>query len=127
MYRIICGVLLATTVLSAPAGALAQTAAPATAPATTWAVTLNQTTLYSAPSDQAEDFGDIPPLVTLQVLGYEGDWAHVFNPRTQTVAFVPSDQLGASDAPSRYVTMPAPKPIDEFTVRGVLTDAAPLT
>lgn len=125
MYRFVCGALLAAGLFIGPRGA---SAAPGADPApTTWAITLNQTTLYSGPSEQAVAFGDIPALVTLQVLGYQGDFAHVYNPRTRTEAYVPSDQLGPGEAPSRYVTMPPPELSDEFDARGVVTDGAPLT
>jgi hypothetical protein len=126
MFRFVCIVLLAAGALMAPGGALAQTAPAIPAPPAVWAVTLNQTTLYSGPSDQAVAFGDIPALVTLQVLGYQGDWAHIYNPRTRTVAYVPSDQLGPTEAPSRYVTMPPPALADEFDARGIVTDDTPL-
>jgi hypothetical protein len=92
----------------------------------TWAVTLNSATLYSGPSDEAETFGSIAALVTVQVLGYSGDWAHVWNPRTRTEAFLLSDDLGPSDPPSRYVLLSPPPAFDEFTVRGIVTDEAPL-
>src|SRR5579859_1970722 len=106
MSRFVCSVLLAAGLLWAPGGALAQSA-PSSAPAV-WAETLNPATLYSGPSDQADAFGDIPALVPLQVLGYQGEFAHIYNPRTRTEAYVRSDQLGPGDAPSRYVTMPPP-------------------
>jgi len=129
--RIACVVLLAAGLLGAPTGAFA---APQTPPPpqtqpqapVLWAVTLNEATLYSGPSDQAVDFGDIPAQVTLQVLDYQGDRAHVYNPRTRTEAYVSSDQLGPSDPPSRYITMAPPAPRDEFDARGVVTDAASL-
>jgi hypothetical protein len=123
--------------LGAPSGALAAPGSnpptPATQPAAasiqpaTWAITLDRATLYSGPSDGAVAFGDLPPLVTLQVLGYEGDWAHVYNPRTRTEAYVPSDHLAPGDAPSRYLTMPPPMLTDQFEVRGIVTDGAPLS
>jgi lipoprotein-anchoring transpeptidase ErfK/SrfK len=87
---------------------------------------LNQVTLYSGPTEDDVAVGDIPPLVTVQVLDYQGDWAHISNPRTHTTAYVPSDQLGPGDPPSRYVTMSPPAPSDEFDVRGVVTDGVPL-
>ncbi|MCA1648599.1 MAG: L,D-transpeptidase, partial [Chloroflexi bacterium] len=93
---------------------------------TTWAVILTRATLYSGPGEDAVVFGDVPALATLQVLGYEGDWAHVYNPRTRTEAYVSSEQLGPSDAPSRYVTMAPPALSDQFDARGVVTDDAPL-
>jgi hypothetical protein len=60
------------------------------------------------------------------VLGYQGNWAHVFDPRSRTEAFVPSDELGPGDPPSRYVLMPAPRLTDEFDTRGIVTDEASL-
>ncbi len=101
-------------------------AAPTIDPTTTWAVTLNKTPLYSGPSDTADTLGALPALATLQVLGYSGEWAHVMDPRTRTEAYLPSDALGPGDPPSRYVLMAPPPVTDEFTVRGVVTDQAPL-
>jgi hypothetical protein len=101
-------------------------ALPGTASAATWALTLNRTPLYSGPSEDAEAAATLPALVTLQVLGYEGDWARVLNPRSHAEGYVPSDQLGPGDPPSRYVLMPAPRPTDEFETRGVVTDDAQL-
>ncbi len=126
--RIVCGVLLAGGLLGPPS-AFAAPQPPGPVPSaqpTVWAVTLDQVTLYSGPSDQAVAFGDIPAQVTLQILDYQGDWAHVYNPRSRTEAYVPSDRLGPSDAPSRYILMPPPALSDEFDVRGIVTDGAPL-
>src|SRR5258708_7542474 len=129
--RIVCGVLLTAALLGPPSVFAAPgpnpTAPQAIPPAPiVWAVTLEQTTLYSGPSDQADAFGDISAQVTLQVLGNQGDWAHIYNPRSRTEAYVPSDRLGPSDAPSRYIPMPPPAAIDEFDARGIVTDGAPL-
>jgi L,D-transpeptidase-like protein len=125
---LIAGLLIGPTAAQAAPGQGQQPASAAQAqqPAATWAVTLNRATLYSAPTDTAVAFGDIPASVTLQILDYQADWAHIYNPRTRTVAFVPSDQLGPADPPSRYVTMPPPALVDDFQTRGVVTDAAPL-
>jgi hypothetical protein len=92
-----------------------------------WAVTLNRTTAYSGPSDQAVSFGSVPALTTLQVLGYSGDWAHVLNPRTREEAYLSSGELGPSDPPSRYVLLAPPPLTDEFQSTGLVTDAAPLS
>ena len=126
--RIVCGVLVAVALLGPPSAfAAPQPPAPVpTAQPTVWAVTLDLVTLYSGPSDQAVSFGDIPAQVTLQILDYKGDWAHVYNPRSRTEAYVPNDKLGPSDAPSRYILMPPPALSDEFDVRGIVTDDAPL-
>ena len=92
----------------------------------TWVVTVNPVTAYSAPSADAMSFGQMPAEVTLQLLDYQGDFAHVLEPRSHNVAYVPSDALAPTDAPSRYALMPPPKPIDEFTTTGVITDSAGL-
>ena len=94
--RPVLGLLLAAGLLIGPAAAQAapgpDPATTPTAPApATWAVTLDRATLYSGTGPDAVAFGDIDPMVTLQVLGYQGDWAHVYNPRTRTEAFVASD------------------------------------
>jgi hypothetical protein len=116
--RTACGVLLAATVLVGPAGASADQP--------TWVVTLSRVTAFSGPTPDAVAFGEVPAMVTLQVLGYDGDWAHVLDPRSRSVAYVPSDQLAPGDPPSRYVFMPPPAVMDEFEARGVVTDEAPL-
>jgi hypothetical protein len=89
-------------------------------------VTLNRVTAFSGPTADAVAFGDMPAMITLQVLGYDGDWARVLDPRSRTVAYVRSDQLAPGDPPSRYVFMPPPAVMDEFDARGVVTDPTPL-
>ena len=116
--RTACGVLLAAAVLVGPAGAHADQP--------TWVVTLNRVTAFSGPTADAVAFGDMPAMITLQVLGYDGDWARVLDPRSRTVAYVRSDQLAPGDPPSRYVFMPPPAVMDEFDARGVVTDPTPL-
>jgi L,D-transpeptidase catalytic domain len=118
-----CAVLLVAVLVSGPgfASAAGETEVPST-----WALTLGRATLYSGPSDDAAAFGDIPALVTLQVLGYSGNWAHVYNPRTRTEAYLHSDLLGPGDPPSRFVLMPPPVVSDEFDARGVVTEGVPL-
>ena len=92
-----------------------------------WVVTLNPVTAYSGAGQDAVAFGQMPALTTLQLLDYQGDFAHVLDPRSKTVAYVASDQLGPGDAPSPYVLMPAPKLTDEFQTSGVITDPAPMS
>jgi len=123
--RTVAGMLLAAGLLIGPAAAQAAPGPDQPAPAL-WAVPLSTTTVYSGPSADAVAFGDIDSLVTLQVLGYQGEWAHVFIPRTRTAGFVASNQLAPGDPPSRYVLMPPPQLTEEFDMRGVVTDDAPL-
>jgi hypothetical protein len=68
----------------------------------------------------------MPAQLTLQLLDQKGDWAHVLEPRSNTVSFVPSDVLAPGDPPSRYLLMPPPTLTDEFQAAGVVTDAAPM-
>jgi hypothetical protein len=93
----------------------------------TWVVTQGRVSAYSAPSEDAINFGEMPAALTLQVLDYQGDWAHVVDPRTHNVAYVPSDQLAPGDAPSPYLLMPPPGLTDEFDASGVVTDPAPMS
>src|ERR1700730_18665862 len=124
LSRPVCGGLLILGLLVGPVAVQAAPGPDTAAP--TWAVTLDRATLYSAPRGNAVAFGDIDSLVTLQVLGYQGDWAHVYNPRSRTEAYVSSALLGPTDPPSRYVTMSPPPLTDEFSSRGVVTDDSEL-
>src|SRR5262249_7147807 len=102
-------------------------AAPGPDPAqANWAVTLEAASLYSGPTDEADVLAQTPAMTLLQVLRYNGDWAYVANPRTHETAYVPSDVLGPTDPPSRYLVMTPPKPLEEFEARGVVTDSAQL-
>ncbi len=105
---------------------LAATPANAGADAATWVVTQDRVTAYSGPSEAATAFGDMPAQLTLQLLDYQGEWAHVLDPRSRTVAYVPSADLAPGGAPSRYILMPPPKLTDEFQTSGVITDPVPM-
>jgi hypothetical protein len=94
--------------------------------AESWAVTLSPVGLYGSPSNDADLFGEAAAYTPLQVLGYEGDWAHVYNPRTRGTAFVSSSALAPGEAPSRYVLLPPPALNEQFELRGILTDSVPL-
>jgi hypothetical protein len=98
----------------------------ATADQASWVVTVDRVSAYSSPAEGADTFGDVPAQTTLQVLDYQGEWAHVLDPRTRTVAYLPSDHLAPGDPPSRYVFLPSPPLADEFDATGVVTDGAPL-
>jgi hypothetical protein len=91
-----------------------------------WAVPMVTTHLYSGPGEDTTDFGALKPLTPLQVLGYSGDWAYVYEPRGGGTAYIRADLLGESDAPSRYLTMPAPPVEEDLGVRGILTESTPL-
>jgi len=120
--RIIClSSALLLLIAAAPASGFAAQDQP------TWVTTLTAVTAYSNPTDTAVSFGQIPAQTTLQVLDYQGDFAHVLDPRAKTYAYVSGDQLAPGDPPSPYVFKPEPKLTDEFTASGVVTDPAPMS
>src|SRR4051812_29345746 len=100
-------------------------AAPGDQPA--WAVTLNATSAFSGPTDESVNFGNVPAMTVVQVLDYQGAWAHVLDPRSKAISYISSDQLGPSDPPSPYLLMPLPQPGEEFNARGVATDPIPMS
>ena len=110
----------------------AQSSSEPTVPATelvespTWAVVLDSTTLRSQPDDTGEAFGTLRPLAPLQILGYAGDWAYVYNPRTKGTAYVPSALLAGADAPSPYAEADPPPVEAELDRTGWVADTTPL-
>src|SRR4051794_10338365 len=110
-------VLLISLTLLVPAAANAAPDAPPT-----WVVTVAATVPYDSMNDDAQALPQVPERTILQLLKTEGDWSYVQNPRTHDSSFVDTSVLAPSDAPSRYLTMPAPKLQDEFEARGVVTD-----
>lgn len=135
----VSGFLLGAALLLTPGGVLAApggdqshptTAAAAMTPApVTWVVTTGPTTAYSGPSADAVAFGTVPATTIFQLLGYKDDFARVLNPRDHSEAYVPSDALGPTDPPSRYLTMTPPPFTNQFdeSLRGVVTDEAALS
>ena len=126
-HRVAYYVSAAFLLLALSVGPAAAFAAPGPEPAQqTWVVTLDRVPAFSGPADTSVSFGDMPAQLTLQLLDYNGEWAHVLDPRSRTVAYVASDMLAPGDAPSRYVLMPPPKLTEEFQAPGVVTDPAPM-
>lgn len=125
-----------------PASAPARTPTPAPAPAATasapaatasaasaagiWTVTLDPIDLHAGPDASTDKLADVPQFSYLQVLGYQGDWAYVFNPRAHGTAYAPSSELGPSDPPPSWVTAPPPKPIASVEEMGRTVGKAPL-
>ncbi len=103
-------------VTATPAPAATATAAPTPAPTPTplpanaiWTVALvNSVQLHAGPDATSEVLANLPQFSYLQVLGYSGEWAYVYNPRAQGTAYAPSRLLGPSDAPPSWVTAPPP-------------------
>jgi hypothetical protein len=92
----------------------------------TWVVTLAPTTPYASMADDAEALPTLPSGTVLDLQRTEGDWSLVHNPRTDDRLYVDSSVLAPSDPPSRYLLMPAPPLIEEFAIRGVVTDQTSL-
>jgi hypothetical protein len=86
-----------------------------------WAVTVSEAALRAEPDIADNRFGFARPGTPLQILGTSGSWTYVFNPHTQGTAYVASNLLAPGDAPSKYVTMPAPPLIDQFVDTAVIT------
>ena len=86
-----------------------------------WAVTTGDASLRGQPDIADNRFGFARPGTPLRILGYTGDWAYVYNPHTQGTAYVYTNLLMPGDAPSRYVSMPAPALVEELQDTVVLT------
>ncbi len=121
-------VLLFGALLAGPgaAGAAAPTVVPPLPPAAQWAVTTNPAALHSQPSDDSDQFAVLPPLAPVGILGYQGDWATVWNPRTGGTAFVRSDLLGPGDAPSPYLLKERPPLQEQLDEPGIVTQRSTL-
>jgi lipoprotein-anchoring transpeptidase ErfK/SrfK len=97
-----------------PAPDAAQTAAPTQTPGASpdpsaiWSVTLGATKLHAGPDASTDTLATVPTYSYLQILGYQGDWAYVYNPRARGTAYAPSNALGPSDPPPAWVTAPPP-------------------
>jgi hypothetical protein len=107
-------------VISGIAGpAVAQTKPPTAAASSlpadpVWVVNFEATPEQTAPDDASDLLAELRPFTYLAVLGYDGDWARVLNPRTRDVGFVPSDTLGPTDPPPQYITADPPPAVDEI-------------
>lgn len=115
-----------------PAAPPAAAAAPAPAPATppqadaNWTVTLGSADLHAGPDAATDTLANVPQFSYLQVLGYSGDWAYVFNPRAHGTAYVRSSLLGPSDPPPAWVTAAPPAPAASVETMGRTVGKAPL-
>jgi L,D-transpeptidase catalytic domain len=124
------GLVLVVSGTAAPVAA--QTAPPPSAasllPADPlWVVTFEPAQEQSAPNDSSDQVAMLRPFTYLAVLGYDGDWARVLNPRTKEVGFVPSDTLGPTDPPPAYVTAEPPPAVEEINADGRTLRSAPVS
>jgi L,D-transpeptidase catalytic domain len=84
-----------------------------------WVVNLETIPDRSAPSEAGDQVATLRRFTYLAVLGYQGDWAEVLDPRTHITGFVPSDAIGPTDGPPPdYVLAPPPPAVDEINADG---------
>jgi hypothetical protein len=119
--------LLALTAASVVSPVLAQSAPTLPPPARaasllpaepTWVVNFEAIPEHSAPDEDSDVLGTLRKFTYLDVRGYQGEWAEVFNPRTRMSGFIPSDAIGPADAPPAYVTADPPPAVDEVNAEG---------
>jgi L,D-transpeptidase catalytic domain len=91
-----------------------------------WTVTLRPTDLHAGPDASTDKLAGIQQFSYLQILGYQGDWAYVYNPRARGTAYVLSADLGPSDPPPDWVTAPPPAPVASIEEMGRTVGKAPL-
>jgi hypothetical protein len=95
----------------APPPAPAPTPTPALDLGAAWTVALDTVDLHAGPDARTDVLARLPQFSYLQVQGYAGDWAYVYNPRARGTAYLPSRLLGPSDVPPSWVTAPPPPSI----------------
>ncbi len=106
----------APTVSPSPAAAPTLSPSPTAAPQPTWVVNFAPADLYVTADTSSDSAGSLRPLTYLQVLGYDGGFAQVRNPRTGTTAYIDSSLLGPSDPPPDYYTAPPPPATDAINL-----------
>jgi L,D-transpeptidase catalytic domain len=89
-----------------------------------WTVTLEAADLHSGPDIEATVLARIPQFSYLQILGYSGEWAHVYDPRARGTAYARSALLGPSDPPPSWVTASPPAPVASVERMGRSVGAA---
>jgi hypothetical protein len=92
-----------------------------------WVVNFEAASEHAAAADDSDQVAMLRPFTYLAVLGYDGDWARVLNPRTRDVGFVPSDTLGPTDPPPAYVTADPPPAVDEIDADGRALRGTPVS
>src|SRR5438874_1692461 len=120
--------------VSTPVAAQSAPAPPATSGAASllpkdplWVVNLDPLPQRVAADEESDPVATLRKFTYLAVLGYDGEWARVLNPRTSEVGFIPSDEIGPVDAPPPYLTADPPPAIDELDVVGRTLRNASLT
>jgi hypothetical protein len=93
----------------------------------TWVVNFQSIPEQSEPDEDSEPLTTLRQFTYLAVTGYSGEWAQVFNPRTRTTGYVPSDAIGPTDPPPDYITADPPAAIDQLDVDGRALRGTPVS
>jgi hypothetical protein len=91
-----------------------------------WTVTLGSADLHAGPDASTDTLASLTQFSYLQILGYTGDWAYVYNPRAKGTAYVRSNLVGPSDPPPAWVTAPPPAAQASVEQMGRTVGKAPL-
>ncbi|GAC1327467.1 MAG: hypothetical protein NVSMB2_26870 [Chloroflexota bacterium] len=92
-----------------------------------WVVNFDTIKERVAPAEDAEELATLRQYTYLDLRGYDGQWAQVFNPRTKTLGYVPSDALGPTDPPPDFVTAAPPPVAQELDIDARAISGAALT
>jgi hypothetical protein len=92
----------------------------------TWVVNFEAVPERSAPDETSDPVATLRQFTYLEVRGYRGDWAEVFNPRTRSTGFVPSEVIGPTDPPPAYITADPPPPVEVLNVDAAAVRGAAL-
>jgi L,D-transpeptidase-like protein len=84
----------------------------------TWVFNFESVPERSVPDEDSEPIATLRSFTYLAVLGYQGAFARVFNPRTRETGFVPSDAIGPTDPPPAYIDADPPEALDEINLDG---------
>jgi hypothetical protein len=120
------GAAAAPTPGASPTPAATPTSAPTPDPSAAWTVTLGSADLHAGPDASTDTLATVPTYSYLQILGYQGDWAYVYNPRARGTAYVQSAKIGPSDPPPDWVTAPPPTPVASIEEMGRTVGKAPV-
>jgi hypothetical protein len=107
-----------------PPGGAAASPLPADAQ---WVVTFQPTQEHVAADEDSDQLTALRPFTYLAVLGYDGDWARVIDPRTRQTGYVPSDSIGPTDPPPAYITADPPEAVEEINADARTLRAAPVS
>jgi hypothetical protein len=111
----------------------AQPTPPGAAPASPlpanplWVVTFQPAEEHVAADEDSDQLASLRPFTYLAVLGYDGDWARVIDPRSRQIGYVPSDSIGPTDPPPAYITADPPPPLEEIEADARTLRGAPVS